>query len=87
MKSPSPPALISFKLHYSSHLQVEKLQAQVTVLSTDKAAAQDACAHAEGRLAELEAELAEACTQLDTAKHTGTPKGKRLLTFHLTDRN
>lgn len=58
--------------------QIESLQAQVESLTADCAAQRDARVQAEQRLAALEAELAGACSALEEAKHTGTPKGKHL---------
>lgn len=46
-------------------------------LAADKEAAVEARTQAESRLAALEAELAGACSELDAAKHTGTPKGEQ----------
>ena len=45
-------------------------------LSADKAAAYEARVAAEARLAALEAELAGACSELESAKAQGTPKGE-----------
>ena len=48
---------------------------QVEKLAGEKAAAFDARVQAESRLAALEAELADACAEMEQAKRTGTPKG------------
>lgn len=52
------------------------LQAQVDALAVEKVAAVEARDEANSRLAALSAELAEACSELETAQHTGTPKGE-----------
>lgn len=59
--------------------QAEALQAQVDQLVAEKAAAFDARVQAESRLSALEAELADACAEMEQAKRTGTPKGGRSL--------
>jgi hypothetical protein len=45
-------------------------------LAAEKAAQFEARMQAETRLANLEAELSSACSELESAKHTGTPKGE-----------
>jgi hypothetical protein len=45
-------------------------------LAAEKAAQYEARMQAETRLANLEAELSSACSELESAKHTGTPKGE-----------
>ena len=57
-------------------LQAESLQAQVEGLAAEKAAQYEGRVQAETRLASLEAELSSACSELESAKHTGTPKGE-----------
>ncbi len=57
-------------------MQAESLQAQIKALAADKAISYEARVHAETRLAALEAELSSTCSELETAKHTGTPKGE-----------
>ena len=61
--------------HPSLPSQAEALQAQVDQLAAEKAAAFDARVQAESRLSALEAELADACAEIEQAKRTGTPKG------------
>ena len=56
--------------------QAEALQSQVEQVTAEKAAAFDARVQAESRLAALEAELADACSEMEQAKRTGTPKGE-----------
>lgn len=52
------------------------LQAHIDKATADKAVAYEARVAAETRLSALEAELAGACTELESAKSTGTPKGE-----------
>lgn len=59
----------------STQWQAEALQAQLETLAGEKAAAFDARVQAESRLSALEAELADACSEMEQAKRTGTPKG------------
>lgn len=61
---------------FRSSLQAEELQSRVDALVAEKAAVVESRDEAESRLAALSAELAAACSELETAQHTGTPKGE-----------
>ena len=73
---PSSPHCVHVSPACCFALQAESLQAQVEDLAAEKAAQFEARMQAETRLANLEAELSSACSELESAKHTGTPKGE-----------